>query len=161
MKHLEKKRLRILNRKQQAYPASIGSSIFLFSPRTENMIASEEMAALIICHLCLLLFAVSLMLEYEQCFKYICFYSLKVEQALVQMRMWSSTRSLPAENGKTFFSIGNRRHFLSYNDYGINSLYFCYIPMSTEVAHIIRVIQHGVLPRLSVLFSFFNLHSPF
>ena len=34
-----------------------------------------------------LLFAVSLMLEYEQCFKYICFYSLKVEQALVQMRM--------------------------------------------------------------------------
>ena len=51
------------------------------------MIASEEMAALIICHLCLLLFAVILMLEYEQCFKYICFYSLKVEQALVQMRM--------------------------------------------------------------------------
>ena len=51
------------------------------------MIASEEMAALIICHLRLLLFAVSLMLEYGQCFKYICFYSLKVEQALVQMRM--------------------------------------------------------------------------
>ena len=33
--------------------------------------------------------------------------------------------------------------------------------MSTEVAHIIRVIQHGVLPRLSVLFSFFNLRSSF